>query len=134
MTVILEYIDHFQFLLPGSVQPSLAWPDPVLCRVLLIKDDNTLRKTGSGHVRLVYSHGPILDYIDPKTRLQDLNLLVYLCDHTCQLEYNKQYLLQVHCYFSSLSTSIHEANLLEVVIKNNIRSSARALLFILHTL
>ena len=51
-----------------------------------------------------------------------------------QLEYSKQYLLQIRCYFSSLSTSIHEANLFEVVIKNNLWSSARALLFILHTL
>ena len=65
-------------------------------------------------------------------------LEVYLCDHAHQLEYNRQYLLQVRCYFSSLSTSIHKANLLEVsikvVTKNNLQSSVCALLFILHTL
>ena len=55
-------------------------------------------------------------------------LEVYLCDHARQLEYSKQYLLQVRCYFSSLSTSIHEANL-KVVTKNNLLSSARVLLF-----
>ena len=40
------------------------------------------------------------------------------------------------CYFSSFSTSTHEANFLKVVIKNNLRSSALGLLliFILHTL
>ena len=61
-------------------------------------------------------------------------LEVYLCDHTRQLEYNIQYLLQVHCYFSSLSTSIHKESLLKVVTKNNLWSSAHALLFILRTL
>ena len=61
-------------------------------------------------------------------------LEVYLRDYARQLEYSKQYLLQVRCYFSSLSTSTHEANLLEVVTKNNLQSSAHGLLFILHTL
>ena len=37
-------------------------------------------------------------------------------------------------YFSSLSTSTHKASLLEVFAKNNLRSSACGLLFILHTL
>ena len=47
---------------------------------------------------------------------------VYLRDHARQLEYSKQYLLQVRCYLSSLFTSIHEANLIKVVTKNNLWS------------
>ena len=38
--------------------------------------------------------------------------------------------LQVHFYFGSITTSTHEANLLEVVTKNNLQSSARGFLFI----
>ena len=67
--------------------------------------------------------------------LQDLE--VYLRDHTRQLECSKQYSMietYYRFFFSSLSTSTHVANLLKVVTKNNLRSSARGLLFILHTL
>ena len=77
---------------------------------------------------------PLATPLKQGTQLIFKILEVYLCDHARQLEYNRQYLLQVCCYFSSLSTPIHEANLLEVVTKNNLWSSARVLLFILHTL
>ena len=54
------------------------------------------------------------------TQLIFKTLEVYLYDHGRQLEYSKQYtrnLLQIRFYFSSLSISTHEANLLEVATK-----------------
>ena len=58
------------------------------------------------------------------------SLEVYLHDHAHQLKYSKQYSKLLCFYFSSLSTSAHEAILLEVVTKNNLQSSAHGLLFI----
>ena len=45
-------------------------------------------------------------------------LEVYSRDHTCQLEYSKQYSM-IESYYR-LSTSTHKANLLKVVTKNNV--------------
>ena len=47
---------------------------------------------------------------------------------------NDRKFLQIRFYFSSLSTSIHEANFLKVFTKSNLLSSACGLLFILYTL
>ena len=69
------------------------------------------------------------------TYFQDLE--GYLCDHARQLECGKQYSMietYYRFYFSSLSTFTHEANLLEVLTRNNLLSSACGWLFILHTL
>ena len=50
---------------------------------------------------------------------------VYLRDHLRQLKYSKQYMIET--YFSSLSISTHEANLLKVATKNNLRLSAHGI-------
>ena len=65
---------------------------------------------------LVGYRPPLAIYVPETRNSTNFKILeVYSCDHAC------------HIYFSSLSTSTHEVNLLEVT-KNNLRSSG--LLFI----
>ena len=80
-----------------------------------------------GRVQLRF--GWAYSWLLPLNKTQILE--VYLRNHTRQLEYNKhavlnyRNLLQIRFYFSSLSISIHKANLLKVASKNNLQSSAR---------